>query len=196
MRLPDNWYSYSLDSIEKMINVLPKPILDKIPRNSVLNNDSTKIRLPMLNSLFDKLCSLLGYYPSQDMYAGYYLAKLDSEVLNYYTAEIYKRSRRNYLSLLREYHFYFLLKEKYPGCQIVFDQEYDLKGIDFIIKDRLGLQLVTITGNNNYLYKKHSNYSKLDIPTILLPIMRSDAKIINGYWLYNDCHLKIIDEFI
>lgn len=192
-RLPESWMKYTLNDIESMIRNLPVPITDKIRKEDRINSD--RIKLPLFTSVFDNLCSLLGCFPSQDLYAGYYLAQLNDEQLDFFGAEIFKRARRNALTLIREYHFYFLLKEN-TNYRIIFSYEYDQKGVDFVIENeygqKYGLQLVTLTNNNGKLAKKYNMFKKLDFPVILLPISRATAQKINGYWLYGEDSLDVI----
>lgn len=198
-RIPDNWEQYTLDDIENMIKKMPKPITDSLRSNGILNSD--KLDLPLFTEVFDRLCGLLGYFPSQDMYAGYYMSFLTDEHIDFYTSEIYKRARRAYLSLIREYHAYYLIRNYYPHHKIIFDLEYDREGVDFLLllngqeEKKLGLQLTIATFKNRFIGKKQEAYHNKPFPVIMLPLAIGTARIVNGYWLYDKKHIDILENF-
>jgi hypothetical protein len=97
------------------------------------------------------------------------------------------RLDRTYPSLMREVHFYLLLKEQNYFKSIYQNVYYDLVAkIDIIIRsnsDKLyGLQLRTATVRSNYYVKKkpfRDMDRKVDIHLIDLPLNLSSAKSIN-----------------
>jgi len=91
------------------------------------------------------------------------------------------RLSRTYPSLLRDIHFYHVLKESGKFENVLYNLKYDLQGkVDIYIKHEgisYGLQLRTKTKNSDKYYKKKPNRGSIDPRAVLidLPISLDDA---------------------
>jgi len=197
-RLPRTWEDYSLEDIETMIKSLPKPKLTRIKENAVINKDFKK--LPAFTETFDRLCDLLGKFPTQEVYAGYYLAQAELvDDFKTFPPEIYLRAMRNYMSFVREYHLYFLLRENFPEYRVIYSSKYDKIGIDFVLKNkrfRLGIRSHTNTKNAWAKMAKKNHYMKESIPVFDLVVDSKDCYKLNNFWLYGKKHIEQIKIYL
>lgn len=193
-----SWLDHvSLKEMEQIIKRLPQPIVEHIEYNSIINEDSGV--LPYFSLVFDELSRLLSTLPTQDLYAGYYLAKVMELQDVSIEPQIFRRARRNYLSFVREYHLYVLLKTLYPNYTLIYDRELDMIGIDFLlVNKRKTIALCTyIASGSSYkklIKKKLIHQRRKDYDTVHdiveLPINSTNAKILNNYWLYDTQDIK------
>lgn len=118
---------------------------------------------------------------------------------NYHKA-FFGRLSRFYPSMLRDIHFYHVLKESKEFDKVLFSLKHDLEAkIDIFVKKNhqwYGIQLRTRTRRSNEFYEKKKNRNPIHTEAILidLPIDLSTAKSLNtrkdSIKLYDTYHVN------
>lgn len=147
-----------------------------------------KMKLPSMVTYFYYFLYLHKRIPTQVEYIKFYYKMNKNWVLEQIGEEYHQaligRLSRFYPSMMRDIHFYHLLKESNQFEKVLFTLKYDLEGkVDvFIKKDGkwYGLQLRTKTKNSHYFYgkKKDRNMIEVSAELIDMPIDLSIAKSI------------------
>jgi hypothetical protein len=183
----------NLDILEKQIARLPPVEQVHLSNTSEANKELPN--LPSFSYTFDELCNLLQTLPTQDVYGAYYLkSAVDNGCIE---PDLFLRAKRNYLSLLREYHLFLLLRDKIKIKKLYFNRLLDALGYDLVIESRHKKYGIRSFVGTPFSYQKYGfKYggkrakliqSFLGISEIIdLPITRSEARIVNGYWLYDE----------
>lgn len=187
-RAPKWLYKTTIKEFEQQLKELPKPEIISIPRDDFLNKEHKG--LLSFADVFDDCCRYLKQLPTQDFYAGYYVGQLmckDGRQKSW-PHGIELRAKRNYMSFVREYHLFVMLKKGLPEYKIIFDSDYDNIGIDFVLayqgKNLLGI--CSYIGTTNSFYNLHRKRAKRnELLLIELPLYPQDAKKTNGFWLYD-----------
>lgn len=161
---------------------------------------------PSLVCYFYYFLYLYKRIPSQEEYMEFYYL-MNSEWVNTYVGKEYHaafqgRLSRFYPSMLRDIHFYHLLKESKRFDKVLFVLKYDLDAkVDIFIKrngEWYGIQLRTNTRNSDKYYKKKDNRNRIHVKAKLIdiPINLNRAKSLltkgNDIKLYSDKHIKQI----
>lgn len=187
-----------LQTLEEQIFGLPPCEEVSLPLKSKANLELPN--MPSYSYTFDELCNLLQHIPTQEAYAAYYLkGAIDN---NCCEPELYLRAKRNYPSLLREYHLFLLLREHLP-FKVHFNRLLDTMGYDMVIdtgRHRYGIRSFTGTPFSYYNYQRKYNNKRSEMAKIFfsitevidLPINRGNALVVNGYWLYDWGEVKKI----
>lgn len=164
--------------------------------------------------------SMVGYFyyfldcyqriPTQMEYIKfYYLANKKWITKNIGTGDYHQaffgRLSRFYPSMLRDIHFYHVLKESGQFDKVLFSLKHDLEAkIDIFVKREgqwYGIQLRTKTKRSNEFYEKKKNRNPIHTEAILidLPIDLNTAKSLNtrkdSIKLYDTYHVnQVMDE--
>jgi hypothetical protein len=163
------------------------------------------LKLPGFVSCFYYFIFLYEAVPTQEQYIRfyYYLNKewIDKNIIDQYDEALKGRLSRFYPSMLRDFHFYHVLRESQHFEKVLFILKYDLEGkVDvFVRKDSewYGLQLRTKTFNSDKYYKQKPNRNAIAVKATLidLPISLKKAKSLNtlkdSIKLYDSSHIHI-----
>ena len=170
-----------MDQLNSMPYIRPTK---SIPRSE----DRDGINLPLFNLAFDEICIKLGKLPTQDEYASYYVSKLSDKFIAKWDLDIEwmkERARRNYFSFVTEFSIYIVLRE--GGIQGLYDRQWDLKGVDFIVNDEetgkpLGLLCMANTQKSiNHSHVKDKMRRKgITFPTWSVLPYDNCTQMING----------------
>lgn len=162
---------------------------------------------PSMVGYFYYFIQVYGRIPSQIEYIKFYYLANKQWVFkhvhpgNYHEA-FFGRLSRFYPSMLRDIHFYHVLKESTQFEQVLFALKYDLEAkIDIFVKKKeqwYGIQLRTKTKRSNEFYEKKKGRNAMETKAILidLPIDLSAAKSLttqkDSVKLYDTRHVKQI----
>lgn len=193
---------YWLDSMtvaefEDLIESLPTPVFERLPRRSKANREWRD--LPMFRDVFDQLCNMLGTLPTQDFYAGYYFAMVveQAKIWDKTGNEIILRAKRNYPSFIREYHLYLMLKESFPYCDVIYTYELDDQGLDFMILHEGKPYGIRSYMNDEQLRRKvryvHGD-KQWHFPVLNITV--DGGKVVNNIWLYSDYHMELVEQML
>jgi hypothetical protein len=193
----------SLEDFFRTINldVLRKPKIDYV--EDYLNP-------PSIVCYFYYFLYLYNRIPNQQEYINFYYITnsnwIKKHVGTQYDEAFKGRLSRFYPSMLRDIHFYHLLKESMLFNKVLYVLQYDLDSkIDIFVKTRVkwyGLQLRTKTVRSEKYYNKkyHRNMIPTKATLIDIPINLDLAKSIltkgNDLKVYSNNHLNKVLEII
>ena len=159
---------------------------------------------PSMVGYFYYFIQIYGRIPTQIEYIKFYYLANKQWVMkhihpgNYHQA-FFGRLSRFYPSMLRDIHFYHVLKESGDFEHVLFALKYDLEAkIDIFVKKEkrwYGVQLRTKTRRSNEFYEKKKDRNPLDTKAVLvdLPIDLSTAKSLqtkkDSVKLYDRTHV-------
>ena len=137
-----------------------------------------KIQLPIFATLFYYFVAKHQTFPTQAAFIKSYFAMhkdyLEKVIPREKIPALYGRLSRCYPSLVRDFHFYHLLKESDNLNSVLFCLKYDLQAkIDVFINSHeqwFGIQLRTKTQNSNNFYNKKYNRNQLATKARLLDV--------------------------
>jgi len=155
------------------------------------NNEKIEIQsqIPIMATHFYYYLYEYKHIPTQKEFISFYIRANEAWIRkNVPTNELKKallgRLSRTYPSLLRDIHFYHVLKESEKFDNVLYNLRYDLFGkVDIFVQQHgvaYGLQLRTKTANSNKYYIKKPNRHAIPAKSVLLdlPIDLSQAKSI------------------
>lgn len=173
------------------------------PRNSYVED---KLNPPSMVCYFYYFIYLHKRIPSQQEYINFYYSVnskwINTNIGKEYNGAFKGRLCRFYPSMLRDIHFYHLLKESNLFDKVLFVLKYDLDAkVDIFIKNKIqwyGIQLRTNTRNSHKYYQKKytRNMIKVKAELIDIPINLNSAKSLstkgNDIKLYSKLHINTI----
>lgn len=165
-----------------------------------------KLNPPSMVCYFYYYLYLYKRIPNQEEYINFYYLLNSEWVKNHvgkqYNSAFQGRLSRFYPSMLRDIHFYHLLKESKLFKRVLFVLEYDLDAkVDIFIESSsqwYGIQLRTNTRNSHKYYKKKNNRNMISVKATLIdiPINLNSAKYLstkgNDIKLYSNIHIRKI----
>lgn len=187
---------------EDMLNVVGKPRNEEVER---------KINIkPSFVAYFYEYIRNKKEIPTQKEYITYYWLENERWIFDHLNQEqrkgLYGRLCRFYPSMLRDFHFYHLLRESNEYEKVYYNLKCDLEcKADILVKKNgnwYGLQLRTKTRNSDYFYekKKSRNVKGLNALLVDVPIDLQKAKEIrtrkNSLKLYGINELQYIRNII
>lgn len=192
----------SVRDIEEFYQSMYLDVVGKV-RDSYIED---KISMPPMVPVFYYFIYLYGGIPNQDQYIRFYKyineKWFDTYIKNKYEDALIGRLSRFYPSMLRDFHFYHVLKESKQFNKVLFVLKYDLEGkVDIFVKSHIqwyGLQLRTKTKNSDMYYQKKPNRNAIEVKAILidLPIQLNQAKSLytkkNDIKLYGQEHIHMV----
>jgi hypothetical protein len=214
-------HNLSFQEIENKIIKLPRAI-DGSFRNPKNGRDYKTPRwaemelpsMPLYNRTFDKCVNNIQDIPTQFQFALYWRDTVtDANLWDNWTRfmngidllEFQRgymcRAMRSYLSFLREYHLYSMLKPlaQEKNLELLHDLSYDISGFDLVFrndgKEILGIKTFAGTPSAEFMTafkEKHRHQIKIE-NVLPLPANRAECKILNGYWVYNNIHYHKIE---
>lgn len=200
MRIPDWLKKYSNKDFISILKKLPSPVFIKLERQ----DDSDPPGLPYFVDAFDELLETLERIPTQNEFADHYICKARTflEGRNLNIDGFRNRALRNYPSFLRELQLYTLLKDKFAHSTIESSPVLDMEGVDLLVTNEDGLQFGICSFTNTekacrFNERKDNGLRKyVSYPLLALAIDRNNCTKINGFWCYNDSHVRELENLI
>lgn len=178
-----------------------------LPKSDFIEN---QVSLPPFAAYFYYYLYSHKQIPTQEEFIHSYIKFYYPELLKIVPREEMKNLRarlsRFYPSIIRDLHFYHLLKESNQFQAVLFNLKMDLEGkVDVFVKQNgrwYGLQLRTLTARSNYYYEKKKYRNPIETKAVLLdtPIDLSNAKNVKtkgeSLKLYTTKHIQDVINVI
>lgn len=158
--------------------------------------------LPSFVKCFNELTDKLGKIPSQARLSEYYLDNKIRFVQDKYYKFIKARLHRAYPSIVRDFHFNYLLKTYYKQ-PFFYSIKKDLEGTDFSVKYNSNWYYIHLLVNtyrsNRFRNKKDSRHNfenrnrHIDL---ILDFNDDKSKQVGDFFLYSKEHIKLLKSKI
>lgn len=170
-----------------------------------------KVQFPMINTVFYKYIFETDEVPSPQLLIELYFSfykdlfvdngdKICFDGKDYNKESITGRILRTYPSLVRDFHFYLLLKESKLFEKVTYSLKSDINGKDIIIthdKKEYVISLYVDTIRSRYFKEIKDTYRHdYDSNEIRVPLNLSEAKKCGDFKLYFEKHMNIVKERI
>lgn len=188
--------------IEKFYQSMKLDVMGKVKDDYIEN----KLHIaPSMVGYFYYFLHVYRRIPTQAEYIKFYCVANKSWVLKNVSEKgkmeaFIGRLSRFYPSMLRDIHFYHVLKESEEFEKVLFTLKYDLESkVDIFVKKKsrwFGIQLRTMTRRSNEFYEKKKNRNAVPTSATLIdmPIDLSKAKSIHtkkdAIKLYSNYHVE------
>ncbi len=133
--------------------------------------------------------------PEQDVFAGAVAALMDQGN----NPAVVARASRAYPALVRQHHFYLMLREHYPI--VVRSEELDLNGVDLLIVEQgraygIALSVETEAAHSWQRVKQRRHPESPErLPVLYLYAKRSEYRIGN-FWLHHPDQWKLVRDWM